>query len=184
MNLKIKRIAAASLVFAVLTLSAACSGKPKASETETASGSEQIASLEGSSLSELGLLGEKLTVLNIWATWCPPCIGELPHLEEISQYYNDKGVKVVGIMQDGVNEMFEPQESTIANGITLLENAGVTYSNLMPDIDFFSEYIAQMQVFPTTYFLDADGNIIATLQGAQDFDGWKGTIDDALSELS
>lgn len=187
MNFKIKRIAAASIILAMLTLSAACSGNSKTSETETSSeysGFEHIDSLDGKSLGELGLLGEKLTVLNVWATWCPPCIGELPHLEDISQHFNGNGVKVIGIMQDGVNETFEPQENTIANGITLLENAGVTYPNLVPDADFFSQYIAEMQVFPTTYFLDADGNIISTLQGAQDFDGWKDTIDDALNELS
>jgi len=39
--------------------------------------------------------GETLTVYNFWATWCRPCVAELPYFEQLNQEYADKGVKVV-----------------------------------------------------------------------------------------
>src|SRR5580698_6451768 len=44
--------------------------------------------------------GGKLLVLNFWATWCPPCIEELPSLNEFATEYKSKGVVVLGISSD------------------------------------------------------------------------------------
>ena len=44
--------------------------------------------------------GGKLLVLNFWATWCPPCIEELPSLNEFQQRYATAGVVVLGISVD------------------------------------------------------------------------------------
>jgi len=44
--------------------------------------------------------GDKILVLNFWATWCAPCVKELPYLEQIYQNYKDKNVEVVLVSLD------------------------------------------------------------------------------------
>lgn len=39
----------------------------------------------------------KVVLVNLWATWCPPCIGEIPHLAEMQEKYKDKGFEVIGL---------------------------------------------------------------------------------------
>src|SRR5258706_15632758 len=42
----------------------------------------------------------KIVVLNFWATWCPPCIDELPSLKQFAEKYSGKGVEVLGVSLD------------------------------------------------------------------------------------
>ena len=140
--------------------------------------------LAGESIAGTDFAGEKLTMLNIWATWCPPCVAELPHLQEISLAYADRGVRVVGVMQDGVNDKLELDEGIIETGKELLTNAGAEYIVILPDTVLMMEFIEQMQYFPTTFFLDADGKVIKTVIGSRDVDGWRQEIDEVLAEIS
>lgn len=128
--------------------------------------------------------GDKLTVLNVWATWCSPCVAELPHLQEISEYYEGQGVKIVGVMQDGVTEQFRPIESVLEEGRILLADAGAEYTVILPDEKITLEFINQMQFFPTTFFLDSEGNVVKTVVGSKDTEGWRKEIDAILEEIS
>lgn len=139
--------------------------------------------LNGENITGDDFKGDKLTVLNVWATWCPPCIAELPHLQEISEYYKDQGVKIVGVMQDGVTKQFEPIESTIEEGQTILTNAGVEYTVILPDENIILEIIGQIQYLPTTFFLDSEGNVVKTIAGANNTESWRKEIDAILKEI-
>jgi peroxiredoxin len=55
--------------------------------------------LSGSPLSLADLEGE-VVVLNVWATWCAPCIREMPALEALHRRYRDQGLRVVGVSVD------------------------------------------------------------------------------------
>ncbi len=55
---------------------------------------------DGATSVTLHNLREKVVVLNFWATWCPPCIQELPSLEQLQSRFKDRGVEVVGISVD------------------------------------------------------------------------------------
>jgi len=46
-------------------------------------------------------LGQKVILVNFWATWCEPCRVEMPHLDRIQQTYNDQGLEVLCISMDG-----------------------------------------------------------------------------------
>ncbi len=49
--------------------------------------------------------GDKILVLNFWATWCAPCVKELPYLEQIYQNYKDKNVEVVLVSLDFASDV-------------------------------------------------------------------------------
>lgn len=165
------------------------SQKTKAQSLQSLFSQISTTTLDGEAISGDEIKGEKLTVLNVWGTWCSPCVEELPHLQELSEIYEEQGVKIVGIMQDGVKQdsetgLFIPDESTIETGKTLLSEAEVKYTIILPDETIMDEFINQMQYFPTTFFLDSEGNLIKTVFGANNTNGWRSIIDAVLEEIS
>ena len=96
--------------------------------------------------------GHKVTMINVWATWCEPCVDELPRLEKLSKEFEAKDCQIIGICMDA----FKGNDNSGAKEI--LEQAGVTYLNLTaPDngTDIFA-----MQYFPTSFFVDSNGKVL------------------------
>jgi thiol-disulfide isomerase/thioredoxin len=192
---KNRRLVTASVAALAIFLSA-CGAADAASETEPVNETEaasensdkvwssrkiNTSNLNGETVTNETFTENKLTMLNVWATWCPPCVRELPELQKISEAYAAKGVGVVGVLQDGVTELGAPDEKTIETAKKLL--AEVNYIVILPDETLTTEFINQMAYFPTTFFLDSNGEVIRTVIGSRDFDGWKAEIDEILGEV-
>ena len=93
----------------------------------------------------------KLTMVNIWATWCGPCVNELPELQKL--YENlPEGVGMLGICTDGADEAEMAKK--------ILEKAGVKYDNVAANEEMTSGFLANIQAYPTTIFVDSEGNIV------------------------
>ena len=93
--------------------------------------------------------GSRITLVNVWATWCGPCEGELEDLQSIYTRYKEKGVNVVGFMYD--------DDVEAARGILAEHN--VTYP-----IVLISEDVADTMLvngFPSSYFYGETGTMIA-----------------------
>jgi thiol-disulfide isomerase/thioredoxin len=101
-----------------------------------------------------------VVVVNIWATWCGPCVKELPSLDSLQQVVGKKGVKVIGVAQDRFSEEVVPKfvDKLNLKKITIL-------------LDSRSEMMRAHKVtgLPTTLFLDRSGNEVARLTGAIDW---------------
>ena len=65
----------------------------------------QFKSLDNNIFSIDDLKGEKITVIDFWATWCKPCVQSLPKLNEVYNKYKDQGVQFVGMNIDGPRNM-------------------------------------------------------------------------------
>lgn len=122
----------------------------------------------------------KLTVVNVWGTWCTPCVDEIPELEEVSKAYEGKGVAIKGLlyeMEAGISD-----ESRVA-AEDILAKAGAKYQQLVASEEMHESALLQnLQAFPTTYFVDSEGNIIGQVEGSMDAQGWMETIDEYLEE--
>lgn len=140
--------------------------------------------LDGDAVTSDDFSGNKLTVMNVWATWCPPCVDELPHLQEMNQAFAEQDVEVIGVLQDGVSELGVRSDKTIESAKKLLQEAGADYRVILPDTAIMETFIAQMQYFPTTLFLDREGNVVETVIGAHDAAEWKEIINGALEKVS
>ena len=94
-----------------------------------------------------------VVVLNFWASWCPPCIDEMPSFETIYQEYKDAGVLFVGVAVSDT----ETRAGSLANQL------GITYPLGLDPGHIATVY--HVTTMPTTFFIDRDGNVSRKLQG-------------------
>ena len=89
-------------------------------------------------------------IVNFWFPSCPPCVAEMPDLEQVFQDHRDDGLEIVGVQLVGLD--------TAQDGQDFVDDMGVTYA-LGPDED--AEIIMDYSVigFPTSIFVNADGSI-------------------------
>lgn len=125
-----------------------------------------------------------LTVINFWATWCGPCVRELPELQAVNETFKNQNVEIVGVLHDGVSETFELNETVIADAKALMNNAGANYKAILPDPALAETFYAQLPGFPTTFFIDADGNVVRVEMGAHTAKDWEAIINEVLAQLS
>lgn len=121
---------------------------------------------EGQSVKLSDFQGKKV-VLNFWATWCPPCRAEMPHMEKISQRYTDEAVVLA------VN--LTHTETNVKDVAKFADSLNLTFPIVL---DAEGDTTARYQVFiyPTTYILDSSGIIQQRYQGAIDYEIMKNAL--------
>jgi peroxiredoxin len=102
--------------------------------------------------------GGKLLVLNFWASWCPPCISELPSLNEFAREYASQGVVVLGVSIDK-NENLYKKFLTQRN--VIFETARDPEANISASYGTFQ--------IPETYIIDRNGKVLEKVISDQDW---------------
>ncbi|MBR0385305.1 MAG: TlpA family protein disulfide reductase [Erysipelotrichaceae bacterium] len=137
--------------------------------------------LEGNSVKSEDIFSQNvLTMVNIWGTYCSPCIREMPELEKLNERLAKKNCGIIGIVCD-IRNLNDAVHIDQANEI--IEATGVTYMNLIPwptlDIVLPSQFV------PTTYFVDSNGCIVGEmLVGARGADDYEKSINAILETLA
>lgn len=100
--------------------------------------------------------GEKLTVIDFWATWCPPCVRSIPELNKLYLEFQEKGVNFVGISIDGPRNQSKLKP--------FVNSLGVKYTVLR---DVNSEIASDFNVssVPTLMIFDSEGDIVFIHEG-------------------
>ena len=107
-----------------------------------------LANLDGKAVSSDTFKG-KVVILDFWATWCPPCREEIPHLVRLQSKYRGQGLEVVGLALDaGGAKDVRP----------FAEEHGVNYTMLIGNEDVTKAY-GNISMIPTTFVIDRNGKI-------------------------
>ncbi len=100
----------------------------------------------------------KPVVLNFWASWCGPCKMEMPDFEAKCKELEGDVVFMMVNATDGGRE-------TVDTAKAFLEESGYTFPVYF-DTEYSAIYAYGVNAFPTTFFIDAEGNLVAYGQGA------------------
>ncbi len=122
----------------------------------------------------------KVVFLNFWATWCPPCVAEMPDIQKL---YEEKGLNEGDVIILGVatpSDELAVQEGTTEEVIAFLEQNGYTYPTVM---DVSGQLVSDYAVsaYPTTYMIDAEGNIFGYVPGMISYEIMESIIEQTIS---
>ena len=99
----------------------------------------------------------KVTVVNFWATWCPPCKRELPAFIELQHLYGEQGVQFVGVAIDNKEQV-----------IAYADNAGITYPTLLGEVSAIQisrSFGNRLDALPYTVIINRKGDIALVQRG-------------------
>jgi len=100
----------------------------------------------------------KPLLINFWATWCPPCLEEIPFLVELADKYRDDGLVILGISTDDTPEQIKPYATELKMNYPVLVGLD------QPDVE---RAFGAMWAIPVTIFVKKDGNVCKKHQGTQ-----------------
>ncbi len=138
--------------------------------------------LDGEDYTQEIFANADLTMVNIWGTFCGPCIKEMPHLGELSAEYADKGFQIVGIVVDATSRLGGYDKGIVSAAEDIVTETGAIYTHLLPSADLISIKLNQVQSIPETIFVDKNGDIVGkSIIGSKSKEEWQQTIDGYLA---
>ncbi len=151
-------------------MSVACGAPP--SQQNTKAPAFDLPNLAGGKTSLASYQG-KVVVVDFWATWCTPCIKEIPEYTAFYAKNKSRGVEMVGVVFDS-GEPAEIQE--------FLKKTQVAYPQLLGEDALLKSYNAN-QGFPTTFVIGKAGQIVKKVLGSPTgkFEGLQKAVDEALA---
>ena len=156
----------------------------KSKQTDTSVFSTlETQTLDGRQFTHEEFGASRLTMVNVWETTCPACLGEMPDLQNISGQYDPSEFRIVGVCADAVDQDGTVIPDRHEKAIGLMNDAGVTFTNLLPSAELSQFIRATVAGFPTSFIIDSDGNVVDVSVGAKDEDKWKAYIDSQLGKL-
>lgn len=122
----------------------------------------------------------KLTYLNLWATWCPPCLNELPHIQAMheDEDFAERGLNVMGLL-------WEDSQSTVKSAIKTLKDKGCTYTNIrIGDDQQIKDLVNNSgDGIPVSYLLNSKGEVIKFVVGGMTKAQMKSFIEQGFAML-
>lgn len=100
----------------------------------------------------------KVVMLNFWATWCNPCRMEMPSMERLYQQFKDKGLVIISVASGDTQQEVS----------SFMKEYRLTFPALL-DYDYAVSDDYKVWAVPTTYFINAKGEIVGKAQGSRDW---------------
>ena len=148
-------------------------------------GKFETTGIDGKTYTEKVFSDYDLTLVNVFTTWCSPCVKEIPELQELYKEMKEKGVGVAGVVLDTTDEKGNQDEEAVKKAGILQEKTKAEYPFLMPDTTMMNGRLQGISAFPETFFVDKDGNIVGdTYTGSHTLDEWKEIVEKELKNVS
>lgn len=138
----------------------------------------QTKTIDGKKIDSSIFQDYKLTMVNIWATFCGPCIAEMPDIQKLYDEIKKENINVVGIISD------TPDEENEGLAKQILDKKGTKYMNIIPDEKLNKGILKDVSGVPTTIFVDNKGNMVGQpIVGSRSKEEYKKEIDKVLESL-
>ena len=151
---------------ALLTIAlSASAAEPRAITTIDAAGLER----------ELAEMRGQVVIVNLWASWCTPCLKEIPMLMQLAADLQARGVRLVGVAMDDPGEGAETARTLREQhfpGFRTWLRGEAPMDALVTRID-----PAWNEVLPTTYLLGRDGQVAQRIQGMRSYEEFRALVE-------
>lgn len=127
-----------------------------------------------------------LTLVNVFATWCSPCVQEMPELEKLRQKYEEEEIRlgVAAIVLD-TKTTKGIDEGALERAQLLYERSKAAFPFLIPDDSNLNGRLVGIESVPESFFVDSDGNIVSEpYVGARSLEEWSEIAEQELSALN
>lgn len=132
--------------------------------------------LDGNSVSSEVFSQSKLTMVNVWATYCNPCLREMPELGELADEYDAEEFQILGIVSDVMEGTDQSQVER------LVQQTGANYPHLLLNESIYYALLTDVSGVPTTFFMDENGVVLGRVSGAKEKSVWEEIINELLAE--
>ena len=149
----------------------------EASEAAAPSLSFEAQDMDGNTVTSDVFSQSRLTMVNVWATYCSPCLNEMPDLGELAQEYDPADFQLIGIISDVLEDA---DAETIDYASKLISQTGAAYPHLLLNKSLYYAMLTDVMAVPTTFFFDQNGELLATEVGSNSKAAWKEQIDELL----
>ncbi len=168
----------------LLTVSSVCSASSQSADLQSEEADSELVfetvTIDGKTAASDIFSEAALTMVNVWATYCSPCLKEMPVLAELSQEYESEDFQIIGIISDVWDDSSIFERDT---AMKMIHDTGADYPHLLANLSLYSSLLSEVMVVPTTFFVDADGGILDTVLGSQSRDYWEEMIDALLEKM-
>ena len=121
--------------------------------------------------------GHKLTMINIWATFCKPCIKEMPDLQKMSEDMPE-GTQLISIVGDVLDA------DTLQMAQTIIKDKKVLFTSIVPDASLKKYMDNNIIAYPTTIFVDSDGKVVGEpIVGERSISVYKQVLEERLAQV-
>lgn len=148
-------------------------------------GAFQAQTLDGKPVDQGIFADARLTMVNVWTTWCGSCVDELPDLENLSEQLKDLDVQLLGIAYDTYDPRAKVNVELLELAMEITKRTGVTFPTLIPDSHLMDGLLQGMLGYPTTFFVDSQGNLVGDpVLGSNSAEDWMQLIRERLAEVN
>ena len=133
--------------------------------------------IDGKNVSEKVFADSKITMVNVWGTFCGPCIREMPDLGVLNKKYGDD-FQIVGIVIDAVNSKGLVNAKTVNSAKNIVKTTGADYPHIIPDFSLLNGVLSEIYAVPTTFFVDSSGKIVGKVYtGSRTLKQWQEIVE-------
>lgn len=132
--------------------------------------------LEGNPVSQDIFSQSKLTMVNVWATYCNPCLNEMPGLGELAAEHDESEFQIIGVVSD----VREGDDQTLVE--SLVQETGADYTHLLANDSIDQALLSGVSAVPTTFFFDQEGACLGGVVGSAEKSKWEELIHELLEE--
>ena len=115
-------------------------------------------------------------MVNVWATYCNPCLREMPGLGELAAEYDGSEFQIIGIVSD----VREGEDQALVE--SLVQQTGANYPHLLLNDSINNAFMGSVSGVPTTFFFDGEGMYLGGVVGSAEKSEWEELIHGLLEE--